>query len=203
MCWCCNVLGDEVVVILFIYLINKVGQEMVVSSVPSVAMELFGWNSQLAGFFMATMGGLVLPFHFVVSKLAKDLEDRQLLMYLNYLSLASIIFILRMPGIIEYSATQYVCGSIMIFVFLNALEGVIMSLLSKLVSPELARGTWNSGLLATEAGTFGRVLGDIAITACSVTTPKFDLINVLFSPIALGMVLVIIFCARYFDQMET
>ena len=48
-----------------------------------------------------------------------------------------------------YSPTQYVCGSVMIFVFLNALEGVIMSLLSKLVSPELARGTWNSGLLAT------------------------------------------------------
>ena len=39
-CWCCDVLGDEVVVILFIYLINKIGQEMVVSSVPSLGTML-------------------------------------------------------------------------------------------------------------------------------------------------------------------
>ena len=201
MCWCCNVLGDEVVVILFIYLINKVGQEMVVSSVPSVAMELFGWDSQLAGFFMATMGGLVLPFNILVSKLAKEVEDRTMMTYLNYLSVASVVFILRMP-FIEYSATQYVCGSVMIFVFLNALEGVIMSLLSKLVSPELARGTWNSGLLATEAGTFGRVLGDMAITYYSGEAPKDDLINVLYSPVAVGMVVVVVLCARYFERME-
>ena len=47
--------------------------------------------------------------------------------------------------IIPLSSLQYICGSILVFVFLNALEGVIMSLLSKLVSPELAKGTFNSG----------------------------------------------------------
>lgn len=40
---------------------------------------------------------------------------------------------------------QYLLGSILLFAFLNAHEGVIMSLLSKLVSPELAKGTFNSG----------------------------------------------------------
>ena len=56
-CWlCCNLFGIEVAVILFIYLINKTGQEMIVSSIPSLSSQIFGWDSQRAGFFMATMG---------------------------------------------------------------------------------------------------------------------------------------------------
>ena len=202
-CWCCDVLGDEVVVILVIYLVNKVGQEMVVSSVPSLSLVLFGWDAQRCGFFMAAMGSLVLPFNIVVSKLAKDLEDRSMMAWLNYLSLFSVVFILPMPFLLQYSSAQYVCGSIMIFVFLNALEGVIMSLLSKLVSPELARGTWNSGLLATEAGTFGRVVGDVMITAFSSSAAAdTSLVSTLFSPIAIGLAAVIALCALFHDRME-
>ena len=60
-CWlCCNLFGIEVAVILFIYLINKTGQEMIVSSIPSLSSEIFGWDSQRAGFFMATMGVNIL-----------------------------------------------------------------------------------------------------------------------------------------------
>ena len=75
---------------------------------------------------MATMGFLVLPFNILVSKLAKETEDRTMMAYLNYLSFASVVFILPMPFLMSYSTTQYVCGSIMIFVFLNALEGSTM-----------------------------------------------------------------------------
>ena len=74
---------------------------------------------------MATMGFLVLPFNILVSKLAKDMEDRTMMAYLNYLSFASVVFILHMPFLMSYSTTQYVFGSIMIFVFLNALEGTV------------------------------------------------------------------------------
>ena len=60
-CWlCCNLFGVEVAVILFIYLINKTGQEMIVSSIPCLSSEIFGWDSQRAGFFMATMGVIYL-----------------------------------------------------------------------------------------------------------------------------------------------
>lgn len=38
-----------------------------------------------------------------------------------------------------------------------------MSLLSKSVSKKMARGTFNSGLLATEAGTLGRAIGDLTV----------------------------------------
>lgn len=42
--------------------------------------------------------------------------------------------------------------------------GVNLSLLSKVMSSRLARGTYNGGLLSTEAGTLARVVADGTIT---------------------------------------
>ncbi len=42
--------------------------------------------------------------------------------------------------------------------------GVNLSLLSKVMSSRLARGTYNGGLLSTEAGTVARVVADGTIT---------------------------------------
>jgi len=84
---------------------------------------------------------------------------------------------------------------------LNALEGVIMSLLSKVVSPELAKGTFNSGLLATEAGTLGRVVGDTMLT-CLSERLEAGVINGLFVPIALGVLLSILLTYRHYDSLK-
>jgi len=40
-----------------------------------------------------------------------------------------------------------------------------MAYFSKVIDARLAAGTFNSGLLATEAGTFGRAAGNALITA--------------------------------------
>ena len=42
--------------------------------------------------------------------------------------------------------------------------GVNLSLLSQVMSSRLARGTYNGGLLSTEAGTLARVVADGTIT---------------------------------------
>lgn len=42
--------------------------------------------------------------------------------------------------------------------------GVNLSLLSRVMSSRLARGTYNGGLLSTEAGTIARVIADGTIT---------------------------------------
>lgn len=39
-----------------------------------------------------------------------------------------------------------------------------MALLSKTMSPRLAKGTYNCGLLSTEAGTLARAVADVMIT---------------------------------------
>jgi len=142
-CW--DYITIEVGIILFIYLVNKTGQEMVVSSIPTLTGQMFQWNSDNAGFFMAAMGALVLPANIYLSSFT-SIDDRTMVPYLSYLSLASILLLID-TNLFDYSPFQYILGSSLLFAFLNALEGVIMSLLSKVVPPELAKGTFNSGLL--------------------------------------------------------
>lgn len=48
-------------------------------------------------------------------------------------------------------------------VFLT-ISGVNLSLLSRVMSSRLSRGTYNGGLLSTEAGTLARVIADGTIT---------------------------------------
>jgi hypothetical protein len=42
--------------------------------------------------------------------------------------------------------------------------GINLSLLSRVMSSRLSRGTYNGGLLSTEAGTIARVIADATIT---------------------------------------
>jgi len=102
-----------------------------------------------------------------------------------------------------------VLGSSSLFALLNALEGVIMSLLSKVVSSELAKGTFNSGLLATEAGTLGRVVGDCMLTFLSERhstgggeSADGAVINALFLPVAIGVLVSILLVYRYWDLLK-
>lgn len=70
------------------------------------------------------------------------------------------------------------------------------------MSPELAKGTFNSGLLATEAGTLGRVFADMGITAVEVNSRPSTLINILYLPLAILLALSIIVVNRYFDRLN-
>ncbi|MQM11489.1 hypothetical protein Taro_044396 [Colocasia esculenta] len=64
----------------------------------------------------------------------------------------------------HYSVPQYVSSALITFVSAEVLEGVNLSLLSRVMSSRLARGTYNGGLLSTEAGTLARVVADATIT---------------------------------------
>ena len=62
------------------------------------------------------------------------------------------------------SAAKLSLASVLIYSSANALEGIVLSLFSKVISARLATGTFNSGFLATEAGTFGRSCGNALIS---------------------------------------
>ena len=148
----------NITVILIIYFVNKLGQEMVVSAVPSLTKNLFQWNYNDAGFFMAGMGALVLPANIFLARI--KVQDRLLTLALFYAAFGAILIITDiMPT--DYSAFQYALGSTLLFTTLCAQEGVIMSLLSKILPTEMAKGTFNSGFLTTEIGTLGRVVSDV------------------------------------------
>ena len=200
---CFSYITIEVHIILLLYLVNKTGQEMAVSSIPILTQHMFNWSNGSSGYYMAILGGLVLPANVLLTVFVKDVEDRDMVLRLSVISFISVLIMLNTP-LLQYSLLQYVIGSSILFASLNSLEGFMMSFLSKVVSPELARGTFNSGLLATEAGTLGRVFGDMAITLFGETSGagNHSLVNMLYTPIAIGLLLSIVVVVKYFDRLN-
>jgi predicted membrane protein len=191
----------EVVVILVLYIVNKTGQELVISSIPLVTQAEFAWSREGGGYYMAAVGASVLPMILLINRFVRDSEERELVLNLSYACLVCLLVMLHFAVIGEYTVAQYVIGSALLFGFLNTLEGVIMALLARVISPELAKGTFNSGLLATEAGTFGRVVGDVCITVFGAGRHQDAVINQLFSPFLVLLVLSVGLVFYYYDRL--
>ena len=87
---------------------------------------------------------------------------------------------------------------------LSPLSHVITHTLTPLYPsyPILSYTLYHIFIHTTEAGTLGRVLGDMAITLCSIYTPKEQLINTMYTPLVIGMIIIIFLCAQYFEYFE-
>lgn len=101
----------------------------------------------------------------------------------------------------HYSIYQYAICSIGIFVSTNSLEGVNMSLLSKTIPKAWAKGTFNSGFLATEAGTLARSVGDVLISAVAGGLGMNMLLNGLFIPMAFLCAFTLLIVYFFYDQL--
>ena len=66
--------------------------------------------------------------------------------------------------------------------------GVNLSLLSRVMSSRLSRGTYNGGLLSTEAGTLARVIADATITAAGYLGTDLLLNVTLLPPLVICIV---------------
>lgn len=71
------------------------------------------------------------------------------------------------------------------------------------MSPELAKGTFNSGLLATEAGTLGRVFADMGITAIEASCQPENMVNRLYLPVIVLFAISIIVVLRFYDGLNS
>ena len=201
--WIWDYINFEITITLCIYFINKIGQEMVVSSVPTLTTKMFSWDTDNAGFFMALMGALVLPANIFISSF-KEAEDRYITYIISFFIIFSICIILDLEVVGDYTPFQYCVGASTLFALLNAQEGIIMALLSRLVPPEMAKGTLNSGFLATEVGTLGRVMSDLSITMVSSGTidNPTDMVNWLFSPLGVAFALVLTTFSLYYENFS-
>jgi hypothetical protein len=148
----------------WLYFVLKLVLECLLSSTSTLTLFYFGWRGDISGVYMAALGLLMLPANFVVAYFSKSYFDRELIMGLQVTMLLGCLIILQYSY--NYSIAQYIVGSVIIFVSTNALEGPNMSLLSKTIPKSWAKGIFNIGLLATEAGTLGRAVGDVLLTAC-------------------------------------
>ena len=78
--------------------------------------------------------------------------------------------------------------------------GVNLSLLSKVMSSRLSRGTYNGGLLSTEAGTLARVVSDCAITLTGYLGQD-KLLNATMAPTLLIGILGVVGTLYTYDSM--
>ncbi|KAL7182942.1 hypothetical protein ACSBR1_041597 [Camellia fascicularis] len=159
-----RLLTPSVKVQLLIYFMLKYAMEILLSESSVITTYYFNWSTSTVAIFLACLGLTVLPINIVVgSYISNMFEDRQILLASEIMVCLGIL--LSFQIVIPYSVPQYVCSGLIMFVSAEVLEGVNLSLLSRVMSSRLSRGTYNGGLLSTEAGTIARVIADATITA--------------------------------------
>ncbi|KAK9276144.1 hypothetical protein L1049_005675 [Liquidambar formosana] len=158
-----RLLTPSVKVQLLIYFMLKYAMEILLSESSVITTYYFGWSTSAVAIFLACLGLTVLPVNIVVgSYISNMFEDRQILLASEIMVCIGIL--LSFHIINPYTVPQYVCSGLIMFVSAEVLEGVNLSLLSRVMSSRLSRGTYNNGLLSTEAGTIARVIADGTIT---------------------------------------
>ncbi|AQK73525.1 SPX domain-containing membrane protein [Zea mays] len=149
---------------LLIYFMLKFAMEILLSESSVVTTFYFKWTTSTVAIFLAVLGLTVLPVNVIVGSYVTNLfQDRQILVASEIMVLIGIVMSFCFTP--HYSVPQYVTSALITFVFAEVLEGVNLSLLSRVMSSRLSRGTYNGGLLSTEAGTLARVAADMTITA--------------------------------------
>ncbi|TMW66755.1 hypothetical protein Poli38472_014067 [Pythium oligandrum] len=190
-----------VVATLVIYIVLKAVLECLLTASSPVAQYYFQWNSTASGVYLAALGLLMFPTNLLVSWYCDRYDDRELILRSEVLMLLGVAVIIHY-GTGAYESWQFIVGGIIIFISTNVLEGVNMSLLSKTIPKAFARGTFNSGLLATEAGTFGRALGDVLITLVGLPGIQYVL-NWTFAPMLVISALTILYTLRVYSSLAT
>ncbi|VAH35027.1 SPX domain-containing membrane protein OsI_17046 [Triticum urartu] len=189
-----KLLTPSVKVQLLIYFMLKYAMEILLSESSVVTTYYFNWDTSAVAIFLAILGLTVLPVNAIVGSYVTNwFEDRQILVASEIMVLIGIIMSFRYTP--HYSIPQYVSSALITFVFAEVLEGVNLSLLSRVMSSRLSRGTYNGGLLSTEAGTLARVVADATITAAGYLGTDMLLNVTLLPPLVITILsIVATFC---------
>lgn len=203
-----------VVATLIICFLLKMTLECLVSSTATVTAHYFDWDASSVGVYLALQGLSMFPANVVVAhaSLALGFEDCHLILWTAILMTAGTWGILNYSGLFHgdkghddddgYTIAQYTCFGMMIFVAANALEGPNMSLLSKSIPKRWSRGFFNMGLLATEAGTFGRTVGDLVITWFGTTGGIESMLNHTFLMLSVTLSVTVLITYKIFPFLE-
>uniref|UniRef100_A0A1J3IXQ6 SPX domain-containing membrane protein n=1 Tax=Noccaea caerulescens TaxID=107243 RepID=A0A1J3IXQ6_NOCCA len=158
-----RLLTPSVKVQLLIYFMLKYAMEILLSESSVITSYYFHWTTSSVAIFLACLGLTVLPINIIVgSYISNMFEDRQILLTSEIIVFFGILFSFNL--FVPYTVPQYVISGLVMFVAAEVLEGVNLSLLSRVMSSRLSKGTYNGGLLSTEAGTLARVVADATIT---------------------------------------
>lgn len=159
----------------------------------------FKWSGGVTGLYLAGLGLLMLPANFFVAHLSQQYDDRELIRGLTVLMLLGCLAVIQYSP--NYTIIQYVIASVTVFISSNALEGPNMSLLSKTIPQSWSKGFFNVGLLATEAGTLGRAVGDVMLAIFGAGGIPY-LVNTTFGTIASLSLASLLMVIRFYKMLE-
>ncbi|KAK0580915.1 hypothetical protein LWI29_007695 [Acer saccharum] len=158
-----RLLTPSVKVQLFVYFMLKYAMEILLAESSVITTYYFIWSTSSVAIFLACLGLTVLPVNIIIGNYISNIfEERQVLLASEIIVCIGILLSFNIAT--PYTVPQYVGSAFITFVAAEVLEGVNLSLLSRVMSSRLSRGTYNGGLLSTEAGTLARVIADGTIT---------------------------------------
>eukprot|EP00736_Rhodelphis_marinus_P000581 Rmarinus@m.3712 len=163
----------------FIYFALKMMQEGFVSCSPLTTGYYFGWGEDDVGFFLMLLGLSILPINYVVGVLSHRFEFRQIILVSETTCLIGLLLMLVYGDPESFRASQFIVGGSILFISTQILEGMNMSLFSRVMPSSWMRGIFNAGFLATEAGTGGRALGNLLITVAGESVSMENVENVI------------------------
>lgn len=150
----------------YLLFLLKLVQQGSLSGAPIFIGPLTAWDSSHIGTFLALSALAMTIPSFGGGYLTRYIRDRSLvLVTVAMLVGGTFLFIVpQFSGVAsQITEWRYFSGFFILYVATILLEGVAMSLMSKVMSPLLTKGFWNAGLLATEAGSIGRLMGNMAL----------------------------------------
>jgi len=181
--------------------------ENLISGATMVTKNRYGWELMQVGALGTVVGCLTIPISIFVGWISQYREDGVLMVWLiTFATLGMALLVdptdfvsadtdtYNEGNIFAVGPHRYYVGYLLVFCSVQAFDGVVGSVLSKVIPTALAAGTLNSGLLATIVGTLGRALGDAFITGVGYINLR-QVQNLLFVPsfviLAFDLVLVL------------
>jgi hypothetical protein len=140
--------------------------ESVISAASMVTKNRYGWHVQQVGILGTIVGCLTIPISIFIGWVSQYREDRVLMLYLMTFATIGMGLLVDVSDFMDTDTVyynkgnplavgphRYVAGYLLVFCSVQAFDGVVGSVLSKVIPTALASGTLNSGLLATLVGT--------------------------------------------------
>jgi MFS family permease len=190
------ILNEATIVCITLKFFSKFCLEILGCSVSIITRHRYDWSVKMIGLLGLVNGLLVIPISAGVGFLSLYYTDKTLLVALLGVASIGVTLLIDFTDFNVENSTdeyynegklfavgekRYVLGIILEFCGFQASQSIVLSLLSKVVPLELAKGTFNSGFIATSAITLSRALGDTFITMMGYVSIR-GLLNLLSLP---------------------
>ena len=202
-----NHMTPAVNICMFLLFSKQFTVENMISATSMLTKNRYGWGLAQVGALGSVVGCLTIPISIFIGWISQYREDHVLMLWM--ISIATFGMALLVDptdfvstdndtynegNIFAVGPHRYYVGYLIVFCTVQAFDGVVGSVLSKVIPTALASGTLNSGLLSTFVGTLGRGFGDISVTVVGFVDLR-QIQNLLFVPclgiLAFDLILVI------------